>query len=284
MTIMDNHSRSSNRKQFFAFIHRGAFRPAIVLDVVVSCALTLFCSAAPHAHAASSQPNFAQNAEVMVFAAPDEFSLLVETIRDGESLSPMAEMTGPGGLKWFMVKTKNGNVGWIKAGESSAVRKIDAHFRSLPKDATPIGPASSEPESASKTPATGSITIPVRIDRNKVVVPVTFKSGTSSATGQLVVDTGAGQTMVSNQIARELRLFSIGSQRGIGIGGSVVAGLGIVEAVNVGQAEVRNMPISIHDSVRNIGYDGLLGFDFLGRFQMSVDSDKRVMVLTPRIK
>jgi hypothetical protein len=79
-------------------------------------------------------------------------------------------------------------------------------------------------------------------------------------------------------------LFSIGSQRGIGIGGSVVAGLGIVEAVNVGQAEVRNMPISIHDSVRNIGYDGLLGFDFLGRFQMSVDSDKQVMVLTPRKK
>jgi Aspartyl protease len=90
--------------------------------------------------------------------------------------------------------------------------------------------------------------------------------------------------MVSNQIARELRLLSIGSQKGIGIGGSVVAGLGLVEAVSVGKAEVKNMRISIHDAVRNIGYDGLLGFDFLGRFQMSVDSDKQVMVLTPRIK
>jgi len=27
-----------------------------------------------------------------------------------------------------------------------------------------------------------------------------------------------------------------------------------------------------------------LGFDFLSRFQMSVDSDKQVMVLTPRKK
>jgi Aspartyl protease len=283
MTIMDNHSRSSNRKLFLASIHRGAFRH-IVLDVAVSCALTLFCSAAPYAHAASSQANVAQNAEVMVFSAPDEFSTLVEAVRDGESFSPMGETIGPGGLKWFMVKTRNGNVGWIKAGDNPAVRKIDVHFRSLPNDATPIGPATSAPESTSTTPATDSITIPVQIDRNKIVVPVTFKSGTSSATGHLVVDTGAGQTMVSNQIARELRLLSLGSQKGIGIGGSVVAGLGLVEAVSVGKAEVKNMRISIHDAVRNIGYDGLLGFDFLGRFQMSVDSDKQVMVLTPRIK
>jgi hypothetical protein len=42
------------------------------------------------------------------------------------------------------------------------------------------------------------------------------------------------------------------------------------------------MQVSIHDRIMELGYEGLLGFDFLGRFQMSVDSDKQVLVLTPR--
>ena len=39
---------------------------------------------------------------------------------------------------------------------------------------------------------------------------------------------------------------------------------------------------SIHDDSAAFGGEGLLGFDFLRRFQMSLDTDKKVMVLTPR--
>ena len=60
---------------------------------------------------------------------------------------------------------------------------------------------------------TGPITIPVKIDGPKIVVPVTFKNGNSSTTGYLAVDTGAAQTMVSKRIARDLRLLSMGSQK-----------------------------------------------------------------------
>jgi predicted aspartyl protease len=103
-------------------------------------------------------------------------------------------------------------------------------------------------------------------------------------TGNLAVDTGAGQTMVSKRMARELRLMSIASQQRRGIGGTVLAEVGVVESIKVGEAEVKNMRVSIHDFSPDPRYEGLLGFDFLGRFQMSVDSEQQVMVLTPRKK
>jgi predicted aspartyl protease len=237
-----------------------------------------------HVDAASSPQSPAQGGEVQVFASADESSPIIESVSDGKSLSPIAEMTGAGGFKWFMVKTRSGNVGWIKASDNLGATKIDDHFRSLPKDSTLVGPVSGGPEPVSTTPVTGTITIPVKIDGPKIVVPVTFKNGNSSTTGYLAVDTGAAQTMVSKRIAREIRLLSMGSQKRIGIGGAVNVDVGLVEAVRVGRAEIKNMQVSIHDRVMDLGYEGLLGFDFLGRFQMSVDSDKQVLVLTPRGK
>ena len=246
--------------------------------------LMSLCSVTFNPHAASGAQTPAQNGEVQVFASADESSLVIESVRDAGSLSPIAEMTGAGGFKWFMVKTRSGNVGWIKASDSAGATKIDNHFRSLPKDSTIIGPANVGAEPVSTTPVTGTITIPVKIDGPKIVVPVTFKNGYSSTTGYLAVDTGAAQTMISKRIAREIRLLSMGSQKRIGIGGVVNVDVGLVEAVRVGRAEIKNMPVSIHDRIMDLGYEGLLGFDFLGRFQMSVDSDKQVLVLTPRGK
>jgi Aspartyl protease len=232
--------------------------------------------------AASSEQALLRKNEVPVFANADEYSHVIESVSDGASLSPIAEMTGAGGLKWFMVKTRNGNVGWIKAGDTIVGTKIDDHFRSLPKDAASVGPASSAPVVASTARSAAAITIPVRIERAKVFVPVTLASGPGSATGLLVVDTGAGRTMISKRLARELRLFSADTQTSTGIGVAFVADVGQVESVKVGGAEVRNMRVDIHDGSYGFGAEGLLGFDFLGRFRMVVDADKKVMVLTPR--
>ncbi len=280
MTLMDNHSRSINRKRFFASICQGMFRPSIMLSAAFAFALALFCSV-PHVHAASSQPTLGQNVEVRVLAAPDEFSALVETVQAGESLSPIGETTGPGGLKWFMVKTRNGNVGWVKASDNAAVRKIDVHFRSLPNEVSVSGRGSAaEPASPSaKTAAAGSFTIPLKMLGGHAIVPVTFNN---SVTANLMVDTGAGRTVVSKRIATDLRLHSTGFGTGYGIGGRVTMGIARVESVKVGEVEIKNMSISIHDFSPDPRYEGLLGTDFLGRFQMSLDSAKQVMVLTPR--
>lgn len=256
-------------------IARGSnHRRQIFLGFTLVVLVSLFAS--------SSSVSAASSSEVQVFASADDASPVIESVSDGRLLSPVAEMTGAGGVKWFMVKTKTGNVGWIKAGDVSAA-KIDDHFRALPKDSGFIAPSVTA-EPASSGSVTGAITIPVKIDGSKVVVPVTFRNGYNSSTGYLAVDTGAAQTMVSKRIARELRLPSAGGQKRVGIGGVVTVDVGVIEAVRVGRAEVKNMPVSIHDRVMELGYEGLLGFDFLGRFQMSVDADKQIMVLTPRGK
>ena len=280
MTTAHDCSRSTNRRQqFLACIKHRAFRRSVLLSVAAIFSLVLLGGALREAHAASSQPTLGQNAEVMVFTAPDEFSTLVETVRDGESLSPMGEMTGPGGSKWFMVKTRNGNVGWIRAGDSTTLRKIDGHFRSLPSEITLIGPGNAPAAVSSKTPATGAITIPVKMMGGHAIVPVTFNN---SVTGNLMVDTGAGRTMVSKRIAMDLRLRSTGSGTRYGIGGYVTVSSARIESVKVGEVEIQNMPVSIHDFSPDPRYEGLLGIDFLGRFHMALDSAKQIMVLTPR--
>ena len=59
--------------------------------------MTLLAAAASigvNVHGASSQPTPASDAVVEVFALADETATLIETVRDGASLTPMAEMMG----------------------------------------------------------------------------------------------------------------------------------------------------------------------------------------------
>jgi predicted aspartyl protease len=231
------------------------------------------------AHSASAS---AKSGGVLVYSAADDSSLLIETVRDGAALTPMVEMTGAGGEKWFMVKTPAGNVGWIKAGDQAETKKIDDHFRTLPRDTAAIGPLSGAPESGAKVSAGGAVRVRVRMQHNQVVVPVTFSNGFTNVTGNLVMDTGATQTTISKRMARELRLLSSGFGYSSGIGGAVPMEVAMVESMKVGTIGVKNIRVSVLDFSTDGSYEGLLGFDFLQHFQLSVDSEKQVMVLTPR--
>ncbi|MBM4299876.1 MAG: hypothetical protein FJ143_19195 [Deltaproteobacteria bacterium] len=254
--------------------YRWFFR-ATLTSAVAFCAFAYFTGAPRDGHAAVAA------GEVAVYAETDASSLLIETVRDGAVLTPMVEMTGAGGEKWFMVKTPAGNVGWIKGGDQSASKKIDDHFRALPRDTGMIGPVISAPESPGKVSTSGAATIPVRIRGNLVIVPVTFYNGNSSVTGNLVMDTGASQTTVSKRMARDLRLLSIASAYSTGIGGTVPMEVSMVEGIKVGTIGLKNMRVSILDFSPDPSFEGLLGFDFLSRFQMSVDTEKQLMTLTP---
>jgi len=244
--------------------------------------MTLVAAAAgigPNVHAASSQPKPSSNARVEVFSSADETATVIESVNEGAALTPMAEMMGPGGVKWFMVKTSAGNVGWIKTSDNSAARQVDGHFRSLPKESTSIGPARNSPDGGSRSSTPGNTTIPIQVRGRHIIVPVTFND---SVTGNLVLDTGAGQTMISKRIANDLRLYSTGAGTRIGIGGAVSVATATLDAVRVGDADVKNLRVSIHDIPFNAFEEGLLGMDFLGRFQMSLDIEKRVLILAPR--
>ena len=247
---------------------------ALSLGLTFILALMLSMLARPEAWAPSSLQASQEQAVVQVFTAPDESSLVIESLGDGQSLSPMAEMTAAGGLKWFMVKTGNGNIGWIKAGANNTVKKIDSHFRSLPNENPVIRPTSPA-ESGSK----GAHVIPVKVSGSKVIVSVNFNNSTAA---NLLLDTGASRTMISSRIAKILRLQSMGSGRGYGIGGMVTVSTARVDSVKLGEMERQNLLVMIHDFSPDPNYEGLLGFDFLSHFHMTLDLQKSLLVLTPR--
>jgi Aspartyl protease len=247
------------------------------LGLIFMFLLTLSIIARPEAWAASRLQTSPEPTVVEVFIAADESSLVIESLGDGQSLSPMAEMTGAGGLKWFMVKTSKGNIGWIKAGENNAAKKIDSHFRSLPRENPVIRPTS--PAETSNSSPKGAHAIPVKVSGSKVIVSVNFNNSTAA---NLLLDTGASRTMISSRIAKILRLESIGSGTGYGIGGVVTVSAARVESVKLGEVERQNLLVMIHDFSPDASYEGLLGFDFLSHFHMSLDLQKALLVLTPR--
>jgi predicted aspartyl protease len=246
---------------------------------MILAAAAIVASFGSNLQAASSQSRPSVNERVEVFSSAEETATLIETVSDGASLTPLAEIMGAGGVKWFMIKTPAGNVGWIKAGENSAARQVDGHFRALPKESTSISPAGNSPDSLVKTSSQGKATIPIQVRGRHIIVAVTFND---SVTGNLVLDTGAGQTMISKRIANDLRLYSTGAGTRIGVGGAVSVSTANIDAIRVGDADVKNMRVSIHDLPFNAFEEGLLGMDFLGHFQMSLDIEKRVLILAPR--
>lgn len=246
---------------------------------MILAAAAIVASFGSNLQAASSQSRPSVNERVEVFSSAEETATLIETVSDGASLTPMAEIMGAGGVKWFMIKTPAGNVGWIKAGENSAARQVDGHFRALPKESTSISPAGNSPDSLVKTSSQGKATIPIQVRGRHIIVAVTFND---SVTGNLVLDTGAGQTMISKRIANDLRLYSTGAGTRIGVGGAVSVSTANIDAIRVGDADVKNMRVSIHDLPFDAFEEGLLGMDFLGHFQMSLDIEKRVLILAPR--
>jgi len=216
-------------------------------------------------------------AEIPVYAAADDSALQIGTLTAGEKVTPLAESQSGGGIKWYLVKTKSGVVGWIRQKDNEQSKTVENFFRSLRTE--PAGIAV-EIQSTSAGPARrGAVIIPVKVSGRSVIVPVTFNH---SLNADLLLDTGASMTMISRRLAASLAIPSTGAGLFSGIGGTVSAQIARVDSIKVGDAEVSGMTVSIHDVSRFPQFDGLLGMDFLGRFQVSVDAAKRLLVLTTR--
>lgn len=226
----------------------------------------------------SPQERSSQLSEIQIFSSPDESSPLVESIRKGEPLSPIAETGGAGATKWYLVQTKNGSVGWFKSDDSEESRKLEAFFKSRPKELDLIGPTVL-PSAPSGAPSPHSFVIPVMVTGSSVIVRVTLNH---SLHAYLILDTGATTTMVSRRIAHNLALHSVGYRQGYTVGGPVTRPVARLQSLKVGEAEVKNLLVSIHDFHPDPKIEGLLGLDFLKNFHVSLDARKQLLILTPR--
>jgi predicted aspartyl protease len=66
------------------------------------------------------------------------------------------------------------------------------------------------------------------------------------------------------------------------VGGPVLVGIVRLDSLKVGAAEVNDLSILVHDFSSDPRVEGLLGMDFLSRFQVGFDSQKHLIVLSPR--
>jgi aspartyl protease family protein len=98
----------------------------------------------------------------------------------------------------------------------------------------------------------------------------------------LQLDTGASSTLVSNRIANNLGLSPLGSRQGLTVGGIITVSAARLNSLKVGDAEVNDLVVSIHDFSTNPRIEGLLGMDFLKHFHVSLDARRKLLVLGPR--
>lgn len=245
-----------------------AKHPSLLFALIVS-----LCPAA----SAQSDPANQQAAGIQVYATADDASPPVEILPAGAHVTPIAESQGAGGVKWYLINTPQGVTGWMQQSDSAAAKKVADFFRRLP--AEPSGIAIDIPAGSATAAPRGAVIVPVNFSGRAVIVPVTFNH---SGTANLILDTGASVTMITGKVAADLRIPTTGSSLLTGIGGTVRAQVARVDSVKVGDAEVAGMTVSIHDPLRNPNFEGLLGMDFLGRFQVSVDPEKKLLILKPR--
>ncbi len=100
----------------------------------------------------------------------------------------------------------------------------------------------------------------------------------------LILDTGASQTMLSRQTAQELGLQEAQRAVGRGAGGEVEIAMVAVDRLAVGDLAIHDVTVVVMDLEEiqaQMGGDisGVLGFDFLSRFKVTIDYRARKLTL-----
>ena len=117
-------------------------------------------------------------------------------------------------------------------------------------------------------------------------VDVTMINGYDEVDFRLMIDTGASLTLLTPEAAERLHIVVDDIERHQRLatpGGLVEAPLYQIEALAVGQEIIWDLPIAIVPFETGEGLiDGLIGMDFLGKFDFQIDQDHQELKLTPR--
>ena len=91
-----------------------------------------------------------------------------------------------------------------------------------------------------------------------------------------ILDTGAGTSLLSSELAKQLEVKIIGSKDGLSAGGKVSVSLAKVDSLTVGETKLGDVDVGIVDLGpigKTIGakIDGDLGYNFLKHFRVTID-------------
>ena len=93
---------------------------------------------------------------------------------------------------------------------------------------------------------------------------------------EFILDTGAGTSLISPELAASLHIASTDSRAGQTAGGTVQVALAQLDSLTVGEAREENLQVAIVDLSmigRTVGakLDGDLGYNFLKHFRLTID-------------
>ncbi len=217
--------------------------------------------------------------QVKLLTAPDETSPAAAVVsRDQLLLSPTAQVLGPAGGKWYLVKTKDGISGWMTAGDIDAGSTLERAFKSIPTELSISSPVEIPLSAAHSAPA-NSIVVPIQTNGSAVIVPVVLNRAVQT---NMILDTGASFTVVSQDLAGRLGLKPTRRISLVTANGTIGAPMAPLGSLKVGDAEVANLTVVIQDFSPIPTLGGLLGLDFISRYHISIDSRRQLLVLAPR--
>ncbi len=128
----------------------------------------------------------------------------------------------------------------------------------------------------------GAVVVPFELKANLIVVD----SRLNDQPARLVFDTGASQTMIDARAASRVGVQSMEKRWARGAGGDIEVAVGGVRSLALDRAAVTNLTCIISDMAGiseklGGGIDGVLGFDFNSRFQITIDYVRRELTLLP---
>ena len=93
---------------------------------------------------------------------------------------------------------------------------------------------------------------------------------------EFILDTGAGTSLLSSELAKQLEVKIVGTKEGLSAGGKVSISLAKIDSLAVGQAKLDDVDVGIvdlSDIGKTIGakIDGDLGYNFLKHFRLTID-------------
>lgn len=172
---------------------------------------------------------------------------------------------------------------------SSTAAPLLATPQSIPNQAAPDTQistgGSSLNEEEEDRPVNQEITIPLNKNGGSFVVPVMLNQERSA---QLIVDTGASMTVLSNQVAIDLGILGTTDNELLTVntaGGSVQVNMNYLSSITVGTARATNVAVALHDLPDIPEHiEGLLGMSFLKHFLVTLDAENAQLILRPKQK
>ncbi|MCU0551730.1 MAG: retroviral-like aspartic protease family protein [Leptolyngbya sp. Prado105] len=113
---------------------------------------------------------------------------------------------------------------------------------------------------------TKGVEVPIKYRKNNIpVVDVLFNNNQRF---EMMVDTGASATMITQEMARQLGARSIGETQAMTAAGITTVQIAMVQSISISGKTIRDVPVSI--GPLDIG---LLGHDFFGNCEITIKRD-----------